>query len=584
MHPGSCSGSQRWIIHEANLALQQQLAARLQVPKSFAQCLINRGYPDHAAATKFLEPKLAQLSDPYLLPGMEAAVDRLVRARSSGEPLVIFGDYDVDGVTSTAILTEFFAAFGWTASYYLPHRRDEGYGLSPEAVENCLTKFNVGLLLAVDCGSSSAEVIQKLAGRGVDVIILDHHQLGVPEPTPCAFVNPQLLPTNSGNADAAGFKNFCSAGLAFKLAHALLKRGRLDGWEGAEQFDLKPLLDLVALGTIADIVSLSGENRIFARYGLERLETSPRTGIQALKRAAHISGKVRGYTVGFQLGPRLNAAGRLETALDALELLLTRDESKAAVLASRLDMQNRERQEIEQKMVDEAVAKVRGNFDPARDYCIVEGAAHWHIGVVGIVASRILREFHRPVIILGNDGTETLRGSGRSIAGFDLAEALRACGEHLLKHGGHGMAAGISILQHKVGAFRDQFNSIAREKLTPEMLQPVLTIDAEVQLRDLTFDFFRLLERMEPTGLGNVPAQFIARNLQLHGELKPFGQESQHLKFQVTDGAMRHYALWWNYPGEMQIRGRFDLAFIPEMREFNGSYGLQLRVLDLRPA
>jgi single-stranded-DNA-specific exonuclease len=569
----------RWHFREVDKERIARLAGELKAPKLFAQCLLNRGHLTAEEALRFLDPKLSSLSDPFLLPNMEVAVERLFEARERAEPLVIFGDYDVDGITSTALLSEFFSALGWRCSHYLPHRMEEGYGLSPDGVENCLAKFEVKLILAVDCGSSSSEVIAALAKRGVEVIVLDHHQIGASTPKARALVNPQLMTTDPGELR---LQNLCSAGLAFKLAHALLKRGRRENLPKAFDYDLKQLLDLVALGTLSDMVPLTGENRIFARIGLERLSSSNRPGVKELKKVAGIAGPFDAYQVGFQLGPRLNAAGRLESAMDALELLLSQNPEEAARLAKKLDEQNRERQAVEQKMIDEVMLAVRARFDPERDFAIVEAREEWHIGVVGIVASRVLREFHRPVIILGSDGPNRLRGSGRSVEGFDLASALRNCGELLLKHGGHAMAAGVSMALDRIESFRSRLNAIAREKLTPELLKPSLTLDAEARLNELNFEFLRLLSRLEPTGSGNGCAQFASRDLSCRGEIRRFGTMKQHAKFSVSDGSATQRVIWWNMPENLELPGRFDLAYVPEIEEYNGTLGIQLRALDLR--
>lgn len=569
--------ARRWQFAEPRPGAVNEICEALRVPPLLATCLLNRGCGAPEAAGHYLEPRLARLSDPFLLPEMNLAVDRLFQAHDQKECFVIFGDYDVDGVTATALLTEFFRELGWDCVYYLPHRLEEGYGLSRDGISNCLARHKVHLVIAVDCGSKDAEVIAELRSNGVEVIVLDHHQVSSPAPPAVALVNPQLL---SGHDD---LKNLCSAGLAFKLAHALLKRARTLGWPKAAEIDLRNWLDLVALGTIADIVPLKGENRTFARIGLEKLRSTERLGLKALKTIAGITDEVSSYEVSFQLAPRLNAAGRLETAMDALELLLTQDTARAESLAKALDEQNRERQQLEQKIAEEAIETVRARFNPAVDFGIVEGNSGWHIGVVGIVASRVLREFHRPVLILGSDGSEQLRGSGRSIEGFDLAAGLRQCGDLLLKHGGHAMAAGLTIASNRLADLRTRFNDLVRSTISPEALSPVLRLDGEVSLEELTFQSLRQLEKVEPAGQGNPPIQFAARQLRLRGEIKRFGSAQQHGRFLVSDGKSAQQALWWNC-GEAVIPEIFDLAFAPELSDYNGTFAVQLRVLDLRPA
>jgi single-stranded-DNA-specific exonuclease len=568
----------RWSQATPPTALAEHLAAGLKIPPLLAQCLLNRGLSEPALITNFLQPRLKDLADPFLLPNMAAAVERLFQARQRHEPLVIFGDYDVDGVTSTALLIEFFRALGWTAHYYLPHRMDEGYGLSQDGVENCLRKFPVPLLLAVDCGSTTVDSIAWLRQRGVDVIVLDHHQISSPPPPATALVNPQL-----GASPAPPFTELCSVGLAFKLAHALLKRARELELPGAANFDLRPLLDLVALGTIADIVPLIGENRPLVAIGLQRLATTQRPGLAALKRVAQCPALPGTYEVSYQLAPRLNAAGRLETAEEALRLLLAPDLAKALPIAQALDAHNRERQTIERRIADQAIRLLRAKFNPATDCVIVEGDASWHIGVVGIVASRVLQQFYRPTIILGGDGAD-FRGSGRSIAGFDLAAALRQCEDLLLRHGGHAMAAGVTLSAVNVDAFRTRLNDLARRALTPEQFQAPLRLDAEVRLPEVTLECLALLDQLKPTGQSNPAVQLFARNLSLQRPPQRMGAEKQHLKLWITDGVATHEAVWWGAGSEALPAGRFDLAFAPQVNDYNGRRNVQLKVLDWRPA
>lgn len=582
----------RWSIAPAQPALADFLAKELRISPLLAQCLLNRGLSEPEPIDRFLQPRLKNLADPFLLPNMRTAVDRLFAARERREPLVIFGDYDVDGVTSTALLTEVLGALGWIVHHYLPHRMDEGYGLSQSGVENCLAKFPSRLLLAVDCGSTAVVAIDWLRDRGVEVIVLDHHQVSDPPPRATALVNPQVKapastgtgarPTQDSN-EGSRFTELCSVGLAFKLAHALLKHGRQTGLPGAAEFELRPLLDLVALGTIADLVPLTGENRILVAAGLERLNTSQRPGLVALREVAGITGKIAGYEVGFQLGPRLNAAGRLETAEEALELMLARDLSEAEPLARSLDSRNRERQNIERNIAEEAAGAVRARFNPAADFAIVEGQMLWHIGVVGIVASRVLQEFYRPTIILGGDNNEW-RGSGRSIEGFDLAAALRECDDLLIRHGGHAMAAGLSLHPDKLDAFRTRLNDLARRALKPEQLRPILRLDAETTLAELNLERLTELDRLQQTGMGNPSVQLFASGLSHQRPLQRIGAGRKHAKLWVTDGrAAREAVMWGVGDGPLPV-GRFDLAFTPQINDFNGNVAVQLKVLDWRPA
>jgi single-stranded-DNA-specific exonuclease len=462
--------------------------------------------------------------------------------------------------------------------------------LSQDAVENCHRKFPATLWLAVDCGSTSVDSIAWLRERGVDVIVLDHHQVSNPAPVAVALVNPHLQalkeaapgrPLVTNGAEARPFTELCSVGLAFKLAHALVKQGRQSGLPGTQEFDLRPLLDLVALGTIADLVPLTGENRILVSAGLERLNRTQRAGLIALKQVAGCGPNAGSYEAGFQLAPRLNAAGRLETAQAALHLLRAGDMPEAMPLAFQLDTQNRERQKIERGIAEEAIKTIEAKFDPANDFAIVEGKLPWHVGVVGIVAARVVQKFYRPAIIVGGEG-DAFRGSGRSIAGFDLAAALRQCDDLLVRHGGHAMAAGVSLAPDKLDAFRERLNELARQALKVDQLQPQLSLDAEVGLEELTLDALNVLGRIKPAGQGNPAVRFFAKGLSHQRPLQRVGAEKQHVKMWVSDGTTVHEALWWGGGNDPLPVGQFDLAFEPQTHQFNGRRSVQLRVLDWR--
>jgi single-stranded-DNA-specific exonuclease len=348
-------------------------------------------------------------------------------------------------------------------------------------------------------------------------------------------------------------------------------------------YDIRQYLDLVALGTIADLVPLRDENRILALAGLKALGSTRRPGLIALKEVSQTGNNVGVYEVGYQLGPRLNAAGRLENASQALDLLRASTIAEALPLARELDARNRERQEIERGIAESAIAAIRSRFDPQRDYVIVLGEMLWHIGVVGIVASRVLREFYRPTIIMGGSGAEW-RGSGRSIEGFDLAAALRSCDDLLLKHGGHAMAAGLSIIPGQVELFRSRLNELAQKSISPEALQPRLSLDVEVTLPEVDISFMDALDRLEPMGQGNPSVQLAARNLRLIGEPRRMGKESQHVKLQVTDGKTTREVIWWGVGDAPMPKGVFDLAFAPQRNEYNGRTTIQLKLLDWRAA
>ena len=571
----------RWDLAPAQPLLAAHLGERLGVSSLLAQCLLNRGLTEPEACRAFLEPRLASLTDPFLLPDMRAAVDRLEQARQRGETVVIFGDYDVDGVTASALLQEVLEGLGWSCAVYLPHRFDEGYGLSRDAVTNCLRRHPATLLLAVDCGSTAYETVAELREQGVDVIILDHHQPGPRRPPAVAFVNPRASVGESGPCEG---RELCSVGLAFKLAHALVKEGRRRGEAEAHGLDLRDWLELVALGTIADVVPLTGENRILVKAGLARLNRTKRPGLQALCEVARCAAPLDTFHVGFQLAPRLNAAGRLETAQTALDLLRASSPEAARTLATQLDDWNRERQEVERGILGEIRRRLQEGFRPETDWVIVEGDPEWHLGVVGIVAARLVQEFHRPALVLGGDGGY-LRGSGRSIPGFDLAAALRACGDLLVRHGGHAMAAGVSLEPDRLEAFRRRLNDLARRTLAAEALCPALWLDAEVRLSDLTPEVMEELDRLKPAGPDNPPVQLVARGVSLQRPLQRFGRDRRHVRLWVTDGRAVCETIWWSGGLEPDLPvGTFDLAFVPQWHAWNGRRRLRLRLLDWRPA
>ena len=542
-----------------------------------AQCLVNRGVARKVEVSEFLNPKLKLLADPFLIPNMDAAVERLWKARENNERLLIYGDYDVDGVSSTALLTEMLTELGWTVQPYLPGRFDDGYGLSAEALEKCIEQFETDVVLAVDCGSTAVEAIEFLNERQIDILVLDHHQVSDPPPKPLAMVNPQL------SDDYPNFQELCSVGLAFKLAHALVKRGRQEGLQKERDLDLRQYLDLVALGTVADLVPLTGENRKLVRFGLEQLGETDRPGVVALKNVANVSKPVTVFNVGFQLGPRLNAAGRMDNPDASLNLLLAKDRYEAEKAAETLNNHNDERRKIERDISTQAVESVRKRFDPKNDFVIVEGNMEWHLGVIGIVASRVMREFYRPTFILASDG-DGWKGSARSIEGFDLAEAMRGCDDLLNDHGGHAMAAGVSVKPGRLDAFRERINEIAKKNITPDMFQPPLKLDAGTDLSELTLVHIEEMSQLEPLGQGNPEIQLLVAELTLSSPIYRMGRDKQHAKFWVTDEHGACEVVAWNLKPEDEPQDTFDIAVAPQINDFNGRRSVQLKLIDWRPA
>jgi single-stranded-DNA-specific exonuclease len=519
-------------------------------------------------ATDFLRPRLRQLSDPFLLPNMRAAVDRILRAISEQERIVLYGDYDVDGVTSLALLNEMLVAYGATPSLFLPSRMEEGYGLSAEGIERCWQAHNPQLFIAVDCGTSSCTEIAEVRARGADVIVLDHHEPKTALPDCVALVNPKV-------SGASAFGYLCSVGIVFKLCHALLKTRPLP------DFDLRRRLDLVALGTVADIVPLEAENRILVHHGMREIASRRLLGISELLNVAAIGSPILAEHIGFRLGPRLNAAGRLTTAEKALRLLLTRDTAEASALAAELDGQNRERQNVEREIVLQAEAKIAdGSLGEAA--AIVLGDRSWHPGVLGIVASRVARSYHRPTIIVGFDEAGVGKGSGRSIPGLSLVATLGQCADHLEKFGGHEMAAGLTIHEEKFPEFAAAFQKACAATLSQEQLEPTLHLDDELALNDLNWNLLRWHELLQPFGQGNLQPLFFARAVV--PVAPPQTLKEKHLVLRLRQNGQFRRAIFFGGAEQALPKPPWDVAFRINSDEYEGEIRLQMQVEAIRSA
>jgi single-stranded-DNA-specific exonuclease len=542
-----------------------RLGEELKLPEVLAGILVRNACQTSEDVEAFLHPKLRTLSDPTLLPDMSAACTRVLQALERRELIVLYGDYDVDGVTSLALLKRLLCALGGEVECFLPHRVDEGYGLSPSGVARCFEEFSPALLLAVDCGTNSAPEVADIRARGADVIILDHHEPSAARPDCTALVNPKL-----GDA----FHYLCSAGVVFKLAHALLRRIPTSG------IDLREYLDLVALATVADLVPLVGENRILVRRGLHQMSNTRWPGLRALMEVADVRGPVRGSDVGFRLGPRINAAGRLGTATAALRLLLAEDPGEAARIASELDRQNGDRRTVEQDVAREVETWIDRHFDAARDASIVAGHPGWHHGVLGIVASRVMRRHHRPTVLIGFDEKGLGKGSGRSIAGFSLVEALGQCAGHLEKFGGHDMAAGVTVRQDRLESFRTLFEQSARQTLTDEILTPKLHLDGELPVEDISLSLLEAQEMFEPYGMSNPQPLYATRGMT--PTTAPRILKEKHLQLNFSKGRHRVQAIYFNGAEEELPRTPWDVAFTLERNEFRGQVNAQMKVVAIR--
>lgn len=528
--------------------------------------LVQRGMGTAEAIRRFLDPRLRELSDPFLLPDMDLAVERILQAVDRQERVVLYGDYDVDGVTSLALLRGVLADYGLTCQCFLPHRIDEGYGMSHEGLERCLEEHGPSLILAVDCGTTSVDEIAVLREKGIDVIIVDHHECHPDARPDCvALVNPKV---------GDHYHYLCSAGVAFKVAHALLKR------RPNSAIDLREYLDIIALGTVADIVPLIDENRILVRKGIHRLRKTRNCGLIALKQATRLQGQIGTSDIGFRLGPRLNAAGRLDTAQAALDLLLEKDPSRAQVIARQLDRQNRERQQVEHRMYEEAVAMLKNGHDPAERCTIVLGSDEWHPGVVGIVASRLMRRYYRPTFVVAFDESGLGKGSGRSVENISLVEALHACEDLLIKGGGHEMAAGLTIERAQFRAFQQRFEEIVASHARSEYLVPRLCFDAETTLCELTLSLLDSYELLEPFGANNPQPVLLARNVQLASD--PVVLSQKHLRLELyQNGAIRE-GVYFGAADLNLPEPPWDVAFTIQRNEYRGRVSLQMHIVSIR--
>lgn len=559
----------RWMVAPPpDPELVREYAADFGLAPVVVSLALQRGHTDRERLEQFLHPRLKDLGDPHALPGVEAAVRRILQAVDRRESVVLYGDYDVDGVSSLALLGTVLGAYGLEPRPFLPTRLEEGYGLSMKGIENCLERHSPDLLVAADCGTNSREEARLLRDKGIDLIVLDHHEPSPEGVAGCvALVNPKL---------GEDYHYLCTAGVVFKIAHALLRARPLPG------FDLKDHLDIVALGTIADIVPLEAENRLFARRGLAQLERTVRPGLVALKSVAGVTSPIRTHDVGFKLGPRLNASGRLDTAVASLDLLLCQEPARARVLAEALDRQNRERQDLELATREDAERLIAGLPPAQRSHAIVVGSRGWHPGVVGIVASRISKQYHRPTFVIGIDESGLGKGSGRSIPGISLVEALDSCRPLIETGGGHEMAAGVSVREENLDAFREALVRSVAAQAGADTLLPKLFIDAEIRFPELTLDLLDSYELLRPFGANNPQPVFMSSAVRLAAE--PRVIKEKHLKFRFEQDGVELEAIYFN-GAELDLpKPPWDIAFLIDRSEYRGREQVNIVLQAVRKA
>ncbi|MEE9166796.1 MAG: single-stranded-DNA-specific exonuclease RecJ [Candidatus Neomarinimicrobiota bacterium] len=558
-----------------NKPVDQQLVGNLQrqfeIPEIMARVLANRGIRSISDSQPFFSPDIDQLHDPFLMLNMEKAAGKVAEEIREGGHILVFGDYDVDGTTGSSMLFLFLRSVGARPSVYIPDREKEGYGLSSRGVDLAVEK-GARLLITCDCGISAVEAVEYANSRGIEVIITDHHTPGTALPEAFAILNPKQT------GCSYPFKELCGGGVAFKLVCAVAQLIGC-GFHYASEH-----LDLITLGTAADIVPLIDENRIIVSNGIHQLEETARPGLRALLDVCSLSGKE--LTVGrliFWVAPRINAAGRLGDANRAVKLLTTEDFGEAVNLARELNNENRSRQTIQQVTVDEAHRKINAEVDLEHQRAIVLWKEGWHPGVIGIVSSKIKEEFHRPVVTIAMNG-ERGKGSARSISKFDVYEILAKCAPYLDDYGGHPMAAGLNISARNLESFRKAFVDLANESLGPEDMVPELHIDGEMELSVIDKQFMDFMKKLAPYGPGNSRPQFVSRNVQVAGSPRIVGS-GDHLKFTARQGSTRYDVIGFNLAKhyEQLITGDpVDLAFRVEENEWKGKKSIQLNLQDIK--
>ncbi|HSE86801.1 MAG TPA: single-stranded-DNA-specific exonuclease RecJ [Candidatus Binatia bacterium] len=567
----------RWILKRADEGIVGHQSEQLKISPLLARLLVLRGLADPDSARRYLSSSLrSDLPSPFTMTDMEPAVARIVHAVKQQELIGIWGDYDVDGTTGASVLVSFLKEIGAAALYHVPHRIEEGYGLNIEGLRR-LKERGVSLVVTVDCGISNANEIDAARGMGLDVVVVDHHQPPEELPSAVAVINPHRRDCTFPD------KGLCAAGLAFYLIIGLRAKLRDAGWFASSgEPDLRRYLDIVTLGTIADMVPLTGVNRTLIRRGLVEVSGSMRPGLVALKQVAGIAeGEVSAGQIGFQLGPRINAAGRVDYGIKIVELLTTNSSEVALRIAQELDEHNRERRAIEAEVLEQVLTQAQARFNNQAPHSLVLGGEGWHPGVLGIVASRIVERFHRPTVVVGFDSGQG-KGSARSIRGFHMVEGFRRCAEHLEKFGGHEHAGGLSIKETNFRPFVEAFESVAREFLQPGDLFPLLEVDALLNFSEIGLPLLRELESLKPFGVGNPEPLFMTERVEVC-DRKPF---SAGVRFRFRHGGRVIGGVAFGASDDFLAAPgvTVDLAYRLSENEWNGTTTVDLKIVDARPA
>jgi single-stranded-DNA-specific exonuclease len=547
-----------------------QLSEALGVDDLVAQLLLQRGITNYEEAKAFFRPELSHLHDPFLMKDMDKAVQRIEQAMSKGENILVYGDYDVDGTTSVALMSSFLMESYPNVATYIPDRYGEGYGISFQGIDFAADN-DIGLMIALDCGIKAIDQIKYAKEKGIDVIVCDHHRPGPALPDAVAVLDPKQEDCEYP------YKELCGCGVGFKLIQAIASK------QGKTIDDLIPYLDLVATAIAADIVPITGENRVLAHYGLQVINENPRIGIKALidqtkKRELTITDVV------FIIAPRINAAGRMKHGQHAVNLLAETDWPTAKQFASEIELFNTERRSLDQEITQEALIQIQENQEEEKFTSVVYNE-HWHKGVIGIVASRLTETYYRPTLVFTKSG-DKLAASARSVKGFDIYNALEGCSDCLEQFGGHMYAAGLTLLEEQYEAFKNQFEKVVSETIDPKLLQPEITVDAKIQMHQITPKLMRILKQFAPFGPGNMTPIFIAEGLKDTGYARGVGEDEKHLKCSVYQPGYNPIgAIGFNLGDKLNVVKRikpFDAVFSLDENEWNGTVSLQLKLRDIR--
>lgn len=559
----------RWNIVSADENKVNTLQQSLNIHPVICKILVQRGIDTYEKAKDFFRPQLTELHSPWLMKDMEKAVDRIMLATNTNEKILVFGDYDVDGTTAVAGMYKFLKSFYATIDFYIPHRYREGYGVSKAGID--FAKENgFTLIISLDCGIKSADLIAYAKTLGIDFIVCDHHLPDEIVPAASAILNPKQPDCSYP------YKELCGCGVGFKLMTALAEKMNLPA-EAAFEY-----LDLLATAIAADIVPMTGENRILAFHGLIKANTSPNFGIKALAKLSGLTKELHITNLVFMIAPRVNAAGRMDDARKAVQMFVAESEEEALQFAEMLHSDNTDRKEADKSITEEAISLIHENKDWINRKSTVVFQPHWHKGVVGIVASRVIEHFYRPTVVLTQSG-EFAAGSARSVPGFNLYEAIHACREHLLGYGGHFAAAGLTLELNQVNAFREKFEEIVSSSILPELLIPEITIDAEISLKDIKQSFYDIIGQMEPFGPENLRPVFITKKVIDSGWSKIV--KEQHIRFSLKQGNVTITGIGFNMAEKFKLleqKNTVDIVFTIDENEWNGSTSLQLRMIDFR--